>query len=110
MAESVARGEYERAMLDGGTDIGMVAANKVPGVRAAQVSDPYSAERARRSNNAQIMALGGRTIAPEVAKQLTDHWLDSEFEGGRSAPKVAKVDDVDTRHRGERQLARSPGS
>jgi ribose 5-phosphate isomerase RpiB len=74
------------------------------------VSGPYSA--ARESNNSEIiMAGGGRTIAPEeVAKQLSDLWLDSEFEAGRSVLRVAKVDDVDTRHRGERQPARSPGS
>jgi len=75
-----------------------------------QVNDPESAERARESNNAQIMARGGRTIAPEVANQPTDHWLDSEFEAGRSALKVPEVDDVDTRHRGEREPARSSGS
>ncbi len=80
-----------------GTGIGMaIVANKVPGVRAAVCHDPYSAERARKSNNAQVMTLGARVIGPELAKSITDIWLASEFEGGRSAPKVAKIDWIDS--------------
>jgi ribose 5-phosphate isomerase B len=103
VADALLGGSAERGILVCGTGIGMaITANKVPGVRAAQVADAYSAERARKSNNAQVMALGARTVAPEVAKTLVDHWLASEFEGGRSAPKVEKMDAVDRRHRGER--------
>jgi ribose 5-phosphate isomerase B len=77
-----------------------IVANKVPGVRAAVCHDPYSAERARKSNNAQIMAMGARVIGPELAKTLTDIWLTSEFEGGGSARKVAKIEALDTRRAG----------
>ena len=69
VAEAVARGEHDRGILICGTGIGMsIAANKVPGVRAAQAHDPYSAERARMSNDAHILALGARVIGPELAK------------------------------------------
>ena len=96
VATRVAAGRYDRAILVCGTGIGMaIAANKVPGVRAAQAADAYSAERARKSNNAQVLALGARTLGPEHAMTIVDHWLKSEFEGGRSAPKVAKLEALD---------------
>jgi len=72
-----------------------IAANKVPGVRAASVTDPYSAERAMKSNDARILCLGARVIGAEVAALLVDHWLASEFQGGDSARKVAKLEDLD---------------
>lgn len=96
VATRVAAGRYDRAILVCGTGIGMsIAANKVPGVRAAQAGDVYSAERARKSNNAQVLALGARTLGSEHALTIVDHWLKSEFEGGRSAPKVAKLKALD---------------
>ena len=96
VAEAVARGEHDRAILICGTGIGMsIAANKVPGVRAAQAHDPYSAERARKSNDAQILALGARVIGPELAKSILRTWLQAEFSGGGSARKVAKINAVD---------------
>jgi len=99
VAEAVARGEYERAVLVCGTGLGMsITANKVPGVRAAQCHDVYSAERARKSNNAQVLTMGQRVIGPEAAKKVLDAWLDSEFAGGASAAKVAKMEEVDRRY------------
>jgi ribose 5-phosphate isomerase B len=96
VANKVAAGEFERAILICGTGIGMaIVANKVAGVRAAVCHDPYSAERARKSNDAQIMTFGERVIGAELAKTLTDIWLASEFEGGRSTPKVNKINDID---------------
>jgi ribose 5-phosphate isomerase B len=96
LAEAVARGEHDRGILICGTGIGMsIAANKVPGVRAAQAHDSYSAERARKSNDAQILALGARVIGPELAKSIVRTWLDSEFEGGRSTRKVEKIKAAD---------------
>jgi ribose 5-phosphate isomerase B len=96
VAREVAASRFERAILVCGTGIGMaMTANKVPGVRAASVTDPYSAERARKSNNAQVLCLGARVVAPEVADLLVDHWLAAEFQGGDSARKVAKVDALD---------------
>lgn len=98
VAQGVANGTYERAVLLCGTGIGMaIAANKVPGVRAAQVADPYSAQRARMSNNAQIIAMGERTVGPELARTLLSVWLDSEYSGGRSVSKVAKLEALDNK-------------
>jgi ribose 5-phosphate isomerase B len=96
VAREVAANHFERAILVCGTGIGMaITANKVPGVRAANVADPYSAERARASNNAQILCLGARVVAPHVADILVDHWLATEFAGGDSARKVRKIDALD---------------
>jgi ribose 5-phosphate isomerase B len=99
VAEAVARGEHDRAILVCGTGIGMsITANKVPGVRAAQCHDVFSAERARKSNNAQVLTMGQRVIGPELAKTIVDAWLESEFGGGSSARKVEKMEEVDRRY------------
>lgn len=93
LASAISEGSYQRGILLCGTGIGMaIVANKVPGVRAAQCHDTFSAERARKSNNAQILTLGARVIGPELAKNIVNVWLDSEYEGGGSAPKVEKID------------------
>jgi ribose 5-phosphate isomerase B len=100
VAEKVAAGDFDRAILICGTGIGMaIVANKVPGVRAAQCHDVYSAERARKSNNAQVMTMGALVVGPELAKKLVDVWLESEFQGGRSLPKVEKIDKIDMKYR-----------
>jgi ribose 5-phosphate isomerase B len=100
LAERVAAGETDRGILICGTGIGMaIAANKIPGVRAACAHDPYSAERARKSNDAQILALGAQVIGPSLAKILVDHWLASEFGGGRSMRKIEKIKALDERFR-----------
>ena len=85
VADAVASGEYERGILMCGTGIGMaICANKVPGVRAAVCHDPFSAERSRKSNDAQIMCMGERVIGVELAKYLVDIWLECDFEIGRA--------------------------
>ena len=100
VAEAVARGEHDRAILVCGTGIGMeIAANKVPGVRAALCHDVYSASRARRSNDAQVLTRGARVIGLELAKRIVEEWLRAEFECGRSAGKVAKLAELDRRYR-----------
>ena len=99
LAEAVAAGNYTRGVLVCGTGAGMaIVANKVPGVRAVCVADPYTAERAVASNNAQIITMGSQITGPAVAVKLIDIWLESEFQGGRSAPKVAKIDASDTKY------------
>jgi ribose 5-phosphate isomerase B len=99
-SESVASGECDRAILVCGTGIGMsITANKVPGVRAALCHDTYSAERARKSNDAQVITMGARVIGTELAKKIIEVWLESDFDGGRSAPKVAKMNAVDEHFR-----------
>ena len=100
VAEDIAAGRHDRGVLVCGTGIGMaMAANKVPGIRAAQIADPYSAERAAKSNDAQIVTLGALTVGLEAAKLLVDAFMRSEFAGGRSAPKVAKIDAIDADYR-----------
>jgi ribose 5-phosphate isomerase B len=105
VARAVARGEHERAILVCGTGIGMaIAANKVPGVYATVAHDPYSAAKARTSNNAQVLTLGARVVAPELAETLVDIWLAAEFGGGGSARKVGKIGLA------ERELGRADAS
>jgi ribose 5-phosphate isomerase B len=100
VAESVAAGEVDRAILVCGTGIGMcITANKVPGVRAALCHDTYSAERARKSNDAQVITMGARVIGPELAKAIINVWLESEFAGGASTIKVQKMNAVDERYK-----------
>lgn len=89
LAEGVARGEAERGLLFCGTGIGMaISANKVPGIRAAQAHDTYSAERASKSNDAQIITIGARVVGLELAKSIVQAFLASRFNGGRSQPKI----------------------
>lgn len=96
LAQAVAQGHYERGVLVCGTGVGMsIVANKIPGIRAACVADPYTAERAMASNNAQIITMGSQIVGPGLATKLLDIWLGSEFQGGRSAPKVAKINSLD---------------
>ena len=100
VAQAVADGKQERGILICGTGIGMaMTANKVPGIRAAQCHDVYSAERARKSNNAQIMTMGARVIGIELAKTIVHAWLNSEFQDGRSTPKVNKIIEYDQQFR-----------
>jgi ribose 5-phosphate isomerase B len=100
VAELVAEGKYDRGVLVCGTGAGMaIVANKVPGVRAVCVHDPYTAERARASNNAQIITMGSIVVGMAVAKKLVDIWLASEFQGGRSMPKIVKIKQLDEKYR-----------
>lgn len=103
VARQIAAGEHQRGILICGTGIGMcISANKVPGIRAALCHDTYSAERARKSNDAQIITLGARVIGPELAKTLIHAWLDSEFEPARSGPKVDRINYYEQQERSRR--------
>ena len=96
VARAVARGDHDRAILVCGTGIGMaITANKVAGVYATVAHDAYSAAKARTSNNTQVLTLGARVIAPELATTLVGIWLRSEFGGGPSARKVGKIQDAE---------------
>jgi D-erythrulose 4-phosphate isomerase len=100
VAQQVIDGKFERAILCCGTGIGVsIAANKVPGIRAALTHDTYSAERAAKSNNAQIITMGARVIGPELAKAIVDMWLASEFDpNGASAANVDALNKLDKTH------------
>ncbi len=92
VATAVADAKHDRGVLICGTGIGMaISANKVPGIRAAQAHDTYSAERARKSNDAQILTMGARVVGPELAKSIVQSWLESDFQGGGSQPKVDRI-------------------
>jgi len=97
IAKKVKKGEYDRAILCCGTGIGVcISANKVPGIRAALTHNTYSAERAAKSNNAQIITMGARVIGPELAKAITDTWIASEFDPkGSSAANVEAINKLD---------------
>jgi ribose 5-phosphate isomerase B len=100
VAQGVAAGEHARGILLCGTGIGMaITANKVPGIRAAVCHDPYSAQRSRMSNDCQIMAMGSRVIGEELAKALVKIWLEAEFQGGRSTPKVERINEIERQFR-----------
>ncbi len=100
VSQGVLNKTYDRAILVCGTGIGVcISANKVPGIRAALVSDAYSAGKAATSNNAQIITIGARTIAAELAKTIVDAYLESSFDPeGRSAANVQAIDDVDQKY------------
>ncbi|GHC39407.1 ribose 5-phosphate isomerase B [Aidingimonas halophila] len=105
VANAVGAGEVERGVLVCGTGIGVaISANKVPGIRAAQAHDTYSAAKARSSNDAQIVALGARVVGPELAKSIVTAFLGADFGGGGSTEKVARIADY------ERQFFRDPPS
>jgi D-erythrulose 4-phosphate isomerase len=91
-------GENDRGILICGTGIGVcISANKIPGIRAALAHDTYSAERAAKSNNAQIITMGARVIGPEVVKTIVDVWLASKFDPeGSSAGNVKAIDKLDS--------------
>ena len=96
LARLVARKEYDRGVLICGTGLGMcMIANKVEGVYAGVCHDVYSAERLRKSNDAQVITMGARVVGPEVAKAVLAAWLKSEFEAGRSLPKVQRMRELE---------------
>lgn len=100
VANEVLAGKYDRAILVCGTGIGVcIAANKVPGIRAALTHDTYSAERAALSNNAQIITMGARVIGSELAKAIAEAFLKQSFDpAGRSASNVDAIDALDKKY------------
>lgn len=100
VASAVIAGDYDRAILCCGTGIGVcLAANKVPGIRAAQTHDTYSAGKAATSNNAQIITMGARVIGSELAKDIADAFLSASFDPqGRSASNVDAINAVDAKY------------
>jgi len=100
VAQAVARGEFESGILTCGTGLGMsITANKIPGVRAAQCHDVYSAERARRGSGSARRWTCARVIGPGLAEKVVEAFLAADFQGGTSAPKVSKMNAIDKRFR-----------
>ena len=88
----IREGKYQYGILICGTGIGMsITANKIPGIMASLCDNVYSAERAKKSNNANVLTLGRHIVGPELAKKLVNVWLKSEFQGEGSTKKVEKI-------------------
>ncbi|NLI00175.1 MAG: ribose 5-phosphate isomerase B [Chthonomonadales bacterium] len=102
-ANKVASGEADKGVLICGTGIGMsISANKVPGIRAAAVSDPVSAKLARSHNDANIVCLGARIVGPEVAAEIVQAFVATPFSGGeRHVRRVGKIMALDCANRPE---------
>lgn len=88
----VKSGKYEFGILLCGTGIGIsIAANKIDGIRCALVLNEYSAEKAKQHNNANVIAMGGRVLGPDLAKNILDAFMNAEFEGGRHQKRLDKI-------------------
>ena len=100
IAEAVARGEFEKGILICGTGIGIgIAANKVPGIRAALCSDTFSARVSREHNDANILTFGERVIGAGVALDIVDTWLKTQFSGGeRHERRIQKITDIEKKY------------
>lgn len=99
VAEALMRGEIDKGVLICGTGIGIsLSANKVPGIRAAVCSEPYSARLTVQHNNANIIAMGARVVGEELAKMIVDEFFAAEFEGGRHAVRVEMISDIEEKY------------
>ena len=97
VAEAVEQGRYKRGVVVCGTGIGVsMAANRHPGVRAAVAYDEETARLSREHNDANVLALGGRTIQPALADRIVEVWLKTPFAGGRHARRVASIETAST--------------
>ena len=96
VARAVAAGQAERGILVCGTGIGMsIAANKIPGIRAAAVSDCFTAQATREHNDANILCLGERTVGPGLAMRIVDTYLAAQFQGGRHQTRLDMIAALD---------------
>ncbi|MDO4731376.1 MAG: ribose 5-phosphate isomerase B [Clostridia bacterium] len=96
VTDAIKSGECEKGILFCGTGLGIsIAANKVKGIRAAVCTNEFCAEMCRRHNNANIIAFGGRVITEEQCLKMTDIFLNTEFEGGRHAQRVAQIEKIE---------------
>ena len=98
VARKVASGEYERGILTCGSGIGMaIAANKIPGIRAASISDEEGARLSREHNDINVLALGERTGNADTARRIVEIFLDTPFAGGRHQQRVDKINALDAK-------------
>ncbi|WNF37276.1 ribose 5-phosphate isomerase B [Bacillaceae bacterium IKA-2] len=96
VALKVVNGEVDLGILICGTGIGMsIAANKVNGIRCALAHDVFSAKATRLHNDSNILAMGERVIGPGLAREVAKAWLETEFEGGRHARRIAKITELE---------------
>ncbi|MBI5453012.1 MAG: ribose 5-phosphate isomerase B [Deltaproteobacteria bacterium] len=96
VAEKVSRGEVPKGILVCGTGIGMsILANKFANVRAALVSDVFTARMAKEHNDANILVIGGRIVGKGLAREMVKEWLEARFEGGRHQRRLDKITEVE---------------
>lgn len=99
VAEAVASGEFDRGIVVCGTGIGIsIAANKVPGIRAAHCTDTFSARAAMEHNNANILALGERITGRGLAIDIVDTYLKAQFQGGRHENRINKITEIEKKY------------
>lgn len=99
VAEAIINKEAEKGILVCGTGIGIsIAANKVPGIRAAHCTDTFSAHSCRQHNDANILALGERVTGVGLALDIVDSFLIAEFEGGRHELRINKITDIEKKY------------
>lgn len=99
VSKAILSGQFDRGILICGTGIGMsIAANKFPGIRAAAVSEPYSAILARRHNNANVLCFGARVVAGGLATLITEGWLNASFEGDRHQRRLDMITRIEQRN------------
>lgn len=99
VAEAVASGFFDRGILICGTGIGIgIAANKVPGIRAALCHDVFSARASREHNDANILTMGERVIGPGLALEIVKTWLETSFAGGRHDRRVEKICQIERKY------------
>ncbi len=99
-ARAVVSGEADRAIVLGGSGQGeQITANKITGIRAALCHDLYLARLSREHNDANVLSMGARVIAPEYAKEIVRLWLATPFAGGRHVPRLEQIAAIE---RGER--------
>ena len=100
VGRAVARGDAERGIVLGGSGQGeQIAANKVDGVRAALCNDLYTARMSRLHNDANVLSIGARIVAPALAEEIMQLWLDTPFEGGRHVARVQQIADIEKSNR-----------
>lgn len=99
VALAVASGEADLGIAICGTGVGIsLACNKVNGIRCCVCSEPYTAKLSRMHNNSNVLAFGARVIGDEMAKMITEEWLNAEYEGGRHQRRVDLVMDIEKRN------------
>ena len=92
VARAVVHGDAERGIVLGGSGQGeQIAANKVDGCRAALCNDLYTARLSRQHNDANLLSMGARVIAPTLAREILNLWLETPFEGGRHVPRLEQI-------------------
>ena len=100
VARAVADGEADQGIVICGTGIGIsITANKVKGIRAALCGDCFSAEFTRRHNDANVLAMGARVTGSGLALKIVDTFLNTEFEGGRHAKRIALIAELEEKER-----------